>query len=81
LGKVEVQAKIKILKEERNKRTGVKADDVVRELAAIGFSNIANCFDKDGMPKSLEDMPTEVVLYLKPRLMRHFKRLSATIDI
>ena len=55
LGKVEVQAEIKILIEERNKRTGLKADDVVRELAAIGFANITNCLDKDGKPRNLED--------------------------
>jgi len=60
LTKVEVQAKIKILIEERNKRTGVKADDVVRELAAIGFANIRNCFDREGIPRDLDDMPTKV---------------------
>jgi len=60
LRKVEVQAKINSLVEDRNKRTGVKADDVVRELAAIGFANIRNCFDKDGLPRNLEDMPGEV---------------------
>lgn len=32
----------------------------MRELAAIGFANIANCFDREGQLKSLEDMPTEV---------------------
>jgi len=38
----------------------VKADEVVKELAAIGFANIRNCFNKNGEPKNLEEMPTEV---------------------
>ncbi len=50
LTKPNIQAEIQKLKAKRSKRTDIKADDVVRELAKIGFSNIEDylAVDEDG---------------------------------
>jgi phage terminase small subunit len=42
---VEVAAKIEELQEARSERTQITADQVVRELAKVGFSNMANYAD------------------------------------
>lgn len=47
LVKISVKAEIQRLKAERSERTEIKADDVVLELAKIGFSNIEDYLDVD----------------------------------
>ena len=61
---VEVQRRIQKLKKKREERTQVTQDRVVRELALIGFSDLANYIDIDPntgaiRAKGFEEMPAE----------------------
>ncbi len=50
LAKLNIQAEIQRLKDERSKRTEIKADNVVKELGKLAFSNIQDYLvvDEDG---------------------------------
>jgi phage terminase small subunit len=65
LVKVGIQNEIARLKSERSERTLIKADDVVLELAKIGFSNIEDYLtvDEDGEThlKSFDDIERSVL--------------------
>ena len=59
---VKIQARIAELKAERNERTRVTQDRVVKELAMLGFSDLANYITIDPLTgaiqaKGFEDMP------------------------
>jgi len=59
---VKIQARIAELKAERNKRTHVTQDRVVKELAMLGFSDLQNYITIDKLTgaiqaKGFEDMP------------------------
>lgn len=63
--KVGIRTEIQRLKAERSERTNIKADDVVLELAKVGFSNIEDYLtvDEDGETrlKSFEDIERNVL--------------------
>lgn len=64
LKKLQVKKKIAKLQAEIAKRTEITADMVVRELAAIGFADVRECFDQHGNilnPKRLPDSIAKVV--------------------
>lgn len=65
LVKVGIQTEIQRLKAIRSKRTNIKADDVILELAKIGFSNIEDYLtvDEDGEThlKNFDDIKREVL--------------------
>lgn len=59
-----IKKKIAQLQAEIAKRTEITADMVVRELAAIGFADVRECFDQHGNimnPKKLPDSIARVV--------------------
>jgi phage terminase small subunit len=56
----EVAAAINEALRRRSDRVEVKADDVLRELARIGMSDMAEAFNDDGTLKPLVDMPLDV---------------------
>lgn len=59
-----IKKKIAQLQAEIAKRTEITADMVVRELAAIGFADVRECFDQNGNilnPKKLPDSIAKVV--------------------
>ena len=60
LRKVEIKAAIKISVDARAERTGITADNVLRELAKIGFGNIRDLFTAEGNIKRIEDMDPDV---------------------
>lgn len=64
LTRIDIQDRIAELKKEREERTKVTQDRVVRELALIGFSDLANYIDIDPntgaiRAKGFEEMPAE----------------------
>jgi len=64
LRKPEIKKKIAQLQSEIAKRTEITADMVVRELAAIGFADVRECFDASGNlinPSKLPDSIAKVV--------------------
>jgi len=64
LKKPQIKKRINQLKAEIAKRTEITADMVVRELAAIGFADVRECFDPHGNilnPKKLPDSIARVV--------------------
>ena len=64
LKKPQIKKKIAQLQAEIAKRTEITADMVVRELAAIGFADVRECFDQHGNilnPKKLPDSIARVV--------------------
>lgn len=64
LKKPQIKKKIAQLQAEIAKRTEITADMVVRELAAIGFADVRECFDQLGNimnPKKLPDSIAKVV--------------------
>lgn len=64
LKKPQIKKKITQLQAEIAKRTQITADMVVRELAAIGFADVRECFDQHGNilnPKKLPDSISRVV--------------------
>ncbi len=64
LSKAVIKKKIAQLQSEIAKRTEITADMVVRELAAIGFADVRECFDQLGNiinPKKLPDSIAKVV--------------------
>lgn len=44
----------------RSERVEVKADDILRELARVGMSDIGEAFDENGMMRPLSEMPVGV---------------------
>jgi phage terminase small subunit len=55
LSNIRVQKYLQKLKAEQSKRTGITADDVLREIAKIGFANIDDIVDENsGEPKMKE---------------------------
>lgn len=59
LKKHEIQVLIQELKEEREKRTEITADMVVREFAKIGFINVKYFYDDTGKLKPLKELTDE----------------------
>lgn len=60
LKKVQVQRALKAAIEARSKRTQVTADQVLAELAIIGFSDIRHLVDAKGALLSVADLPDSV---------------------
>ena len=57
---VEVQALIQKLKSERSDRTQITADNVLKELAKLGFSNVKNLYDENGKLKEVHKLDDDV---------------------
>lgn len=55
-----VAARIQELREKQAARTGVTADQVIRELANLALCDIGQAFRADGSLKPLSEMPEEV---------------------
>lgn len=64
LKKVEIQAEVQRLMEERSKRTEISADRVVAEIAKHAFLNPKAFFNDDGSLKNIHDVPDEAVVAL-----------------
>lgn len=60
LKKPEVQEAIQKAVQERQERTRVTADQVVNELARIGFSDLRKAFDEQGNLKKPNEIPDDV---------------------
>lgn len=63
LSKLDIQTEIQRLRGLRAERTAITSDKVVKELARIGFSDIANCIEWDGERlriKPLDEMGEDV---------------------
>jgi phage terminase small subunit len=60
LTKPEIRAAIDESLRRRNERVEVKADDVLRELCRIAFSDIGQAFDEKGQLRPLHEMPLDV---------------------
>lgn len=54
LSNVIIQERIKELQEEARKRNELKADDVIQELRKIGFMDIGELFEGDGLKSASE---------------------------
>jgi phage terminase small subunit len=60
LAKANIQEAVQRATSERAKRVEVTADDVVRELALLAFSDLGRAFGANGRMLSLEEMPEAV---------------------
>lgn len=60
LRKVDIAGAIKLAIDARAERTGITADNVLRELASIGFSNIRALFTDAGQLRRIEDLEESV---------------------
>lgn len=57
---VEVQRAIQQAMDERGKRLDITADNVLQEIAKLGFSNIQNLYKEDGSLIPIHELPEEV---------------------
>lgn len=59
--KPHIAAQIKKSFDERARKLDISENRILAEIAAIGFSNVANLFDENGAPKKISDMdiPTQ----------------------
>jgi phage terminase small subunit len=55
-----IASQLSALRREKHKRLAHKGEDIVRELAALGFSNVADLYTKDGTIIAPMDMPREI---------------------
>jgi phage terminase small subunit len=60
LGKPHVAAAVAEAMESRSRRTGITADRVLQELAAIAFADPRRLFDPDGAPLPLSDLDDDI---------------------
>lgn len=60
LAKASAKARIDELKMQRNKRVLVNADEILRELARIGYSDPRQVFGEDGKIKDPKDWPEDL---------------------
>lgn len=60
LRKPEIQARIKEIREEMSEGFNITRERIAQELARIGFFDIRNIFDKDGLLKSPENWSDDV---------------------
>lgn len=60
LSKPYIEARIQALKEERSKRTEITADNVLKELAKLAFSNPSNLYDENGDLKPIHELDYDV---------------------
>lgn len=56
LSKPYIAEYVHTLIQERSKRTEITADNVLKELAKIGFGNVKNLYDEDGILKHIQDL-------------------------
>lgn len=56
---VEVQAEVDRLTVAKAERTDARADDVIRELLRLGFSDIGELFDESGALRPLREIPEQ----------------------
>lgn len=54
-----VRARIDELKAKRAERVELKAENVIRELMRLGFSDLAEIFSKEGQLRAFRDIPEE----------------------
>jgi phage terminase small subunit len=60
LRKPEIAEKIQKEMDERAKRTQINADDILKELARIGYSDIRKLYNDDGQLKSVNEWPEDL---------------------
>lgn len=53
---VDIQARVQSLMDERVERTNVTADNVLREIARLGFSDMRELFDDEGNVRPLTEL-------------------------
>lgn len=56
----EIQDRIRELADKKNKRLEVRADDVLREMTIMGYSDIRGIYDEKGVIKPMSDWPEEI---------------------
>ncbi len=56
-----VQNRIQELMDKRSERTQIAADNVLNELAKIGFSDLSKAFDENGNLKHVQDIPEDTL--------------------
>lgn len=60
LTKPDIQAYVQKLMSERSKRTEITADNVLKELAKLGFGNMQNLYDNNGLLIPIHKLPSDV---------------------
>lgn len=56
-----VQRRIQELMQERQKRTEITANNVLKEIAKIGFCDLKEAFDENGDLKDVKDIPDNIL--------------------
>lgn len=81
LGKTRVSEEINKAMEARSVRTEIKSDNVLQEIAKLGFANIKNIFDKDGKFIPVHKLPPEVAASLVEVTERIIKKEGDSVVI
>jgi len=55
-----IKERLSALTKERGERTGLKADDALRECARIAMADVKQAFNGDGTIKSIHDIPLDL---------------------
>ncbi len=81
LTKPEIQDFIAELLAERELRTRITADMVVKEIAKIGFANVKNYYDEEGRIKLLKDISDEHAAAIHEVKTKEFVMMDGTSKI
>lgn len=71
LKKVNVRAEIEAELRDRRRAMRLDVKTLLTELIRVGFADLADCYDLDGRPRSIRDIPTDTRRALQSHTHRH----------